>query len=564
MVGVQLLTRYDRCMSHDINALMKLVEAGEVDAAEPGLVAIVSENPRQPAAQFYLGIIRLKQGRNEEAEAAYAAAARGLPGVAAVHMNLALAAHRAGSKAVSRSALIRALVLTPESIASYTLQSECAVEDGSTSDALVAAIRAFFIAPDEQCGLLLGASEGAGDAAKAKRAIQHLLEMNAAKLGASINSAFIFQKNGRTREAEALYRALLKRAPNNPELWFNLGVTLIEEGRFEAASEPYARRARLVHGRPLNDTNEYQSMPSGPVAPVDRTCARHRLKHDAEQYRYLTDLNALPENFQSEWKAYQDLLEGLTEEQRAAISFDLDDSAYARVQRSYNRLVHIAASGWTDADPLNAELDWTRIEESFLDGDPQAIAIDALLNEDALARLRRFCFESTIWHQLKGAGYLGAYYRSGFNDPLLFAIGRGLCARMPRVLGPHKLKMMWAYKYDQHMAGINPHADFAAVNVNFWINHAESNLEPETGGLLVFRKPAPKEWTFERYNAAPAKEIYDFLGDEKDAPVRVPNRENRALLFDSRLFHETDRFKFRDGYIHRRINITMLFGHGGV
>ena len=63
-------------MSHDINALMKLVEAGEVDAAEPGLVAIVSENPRQPAAQFYLGIIRLKQGRNEEAEAAYAAAAK--------------------------------------------------------------------------------------------------------------------------------------------------------------------------------------------------------------------------------------------------------------------------------------------------------------------------------------------------------------------------------------------------------------------------------------------------------------------------------------------------------
>ena len=113
------------------------------------------------------------------------------------------------------------------------------------------------------------------------------------------------------------------------------------------------------------------------------------------------------------------------------------------------------------------------------------------------------------------------------------------------------------------MAGINPHADFAAVNVNFWINHAESNLEPDTGGLLVFRKPAPKDWTFERYNAAPASEIYDFLGSERDNPLRVPNRENRALLFDSRLFHETDRFRFRDGYIHRRINITMLFGHGG-
>ncbi|WP_028464406.1 tetratricopeptide repeat protein [Nisaea denitrificans] len=550
-------------MSHDINALIKQVEAGDIDAAEPGLVAIVAENPRQPAAQFYLGIIRLKQGRNEEAEGAYAAAARGLPGVAAVHSNLALAAHRAGSKEVARLASVKAQVLAPEGIGPYTLQSEAATAEGDTAGALLAAGRAFAIAPDQQSGLLLGAAQGAGDAVLVERATDRLLNADSSDLGASMHRAFLLQQNGRNIEAEALYRILLKREPNNPDIWFNLGVTLIDEGRFEAAAEPYARRARLVHGRPLEDAPEYAEMPLMPVQPVDRTCARHRLKHDAEQYRYLSERDVLPDNFKSEWEAYQALLDGLSEEQRGAISFNLDDAEYGRIERSYNRLVYIAASGWGDTNPLNTDLDWNKIEESYLDGDPRAIAIDALLSEDALARLRRFCFESTIWHQLKGAGYLGAYYRSGFNDPLLFAIGRGLRERLPRILGPHNLKMMWAYKYDQHMAGINPHADFAAVNVNFWINHAESNLEPETGGLLVFRKPAPQDWTFERYNAAPAEEIYDFLGDERDNPVRVPNRENRALLFDSRLFHETDRFKFKDGYIHRRINITMLFGHGG-
>jgi hypothetical protein len=32
------------------------------------------------------------------------------------------------------------------------------------------------------------------------------------------------------------------------------------------------------------------------------------------------------------------------------------------------------------------------------------------------------------------------------------------------------------------------------------------------------------------------------------------------VIFDSDLFHETDRIAFKDGYVNRRINITMLYG----
>ncbi|MBO6559577.1 MAG: tetratricopeptide repeat protein [Nisaea sp.] len=550
-------------MSEDLNALMKMVEAGQTDAAEPGLVAFVEANPRQPAAQFYLGIIRLKQGRNAEAAEAYRAAARGLPGVAAVHSNLALAAHRAGEPEAARTAARRAALLAPDGSGPYVVTSEAAAASEDPAAALRAAKLAFCLEPKSQCGLMLEAARKAGDTPCVEAAVARLMATDPTDRAASINGAHHLLKNGYGAEAERLYRNILEHHPNDPDLWFNLGVTLIESDRFEDAAEPYARRARLVHGRPLNDAPAYADMPAEPVVPVDRTCARHRLKHDAEQYRYLTERGVLPPEYRDEWKTYQELLDTLGPEDRDAISFKLDDARYGRIARSYNRFVHIAATGWEDADPMNPDLDWSAIEESYLDAAPQAVAIDALLNEEALAAIRRFCFESTIWHQLKGAGYLGAYYRSGFNDPLLFAIGRGLRERMPRVLGPHGLKLMWAYKYDQHMSGINPHADFAAVNVNFWINHAESNLDPESGGLLVFRKPAPKDWTFQRYNTAPAEEIYAALGEDRNNPIRVPNRENRALLFDSRLFHETDRFTFKDGYIHRRINITMLFGHGG-
>ena len=40
----------------------------------------------------------------------------------------------------------------------------------------------------------------------------------------------------------------------------------------------------------------------------------------------------------------------------------------------------------------------------------------------------------------------------------------------------------------------------------------------------------------------------------------MPYKRNRAVIFDSSLLHETDRFRFKRGYRHRRINLTLLFG----
>ena len=40
----------------------------------------------------------------------------------------------------------------------------------------------------------------------------------------------------------------------------------------------------------------------------------------------------------------------------------------------------------------------------------------------------------------------------------------------------------------------------------------------------------------------------------------MPHRQNRAVIFDSDLFHQTDTIAFADGYLNRRINVTMLYG----
>ncbi len=103
------------------------------------------------------------------------------------------------------------------------------------------------------------------------------------------------------------------------------------------------------------------------------------------------------------------------------------------------------------------------------------------------------------------------------------------------------------------------HADFAAVNVNFWIAPDDALEDKESGGLVVWDKEAPLDWDFDKFNND-QDAMRRFL-DENDAKsVRIPYRQNRALVFNSELFHETDRIVFREGYENRRINITLLYG----
>ena len=71
--------------------------------------------------------------------------------------------------------------------------------------------------------------------------------------------------------------------------------------------------------------------------------------------------------------------------------------------------------------------------------------------------------------------------------------------------------------------------------------------------------PAPEDWSFNKYNNS-TEEIYNFLKEKKANCVTIPHKYNRAVLFNSAYFHETDKIDFKDGYESRRINITYLFG----
>ena len=201
------------------------------------------------------------------------------------------------------------------------------------------------------------------------------------------------------------------------------------------------------------------------------------------------------------------------------------------------------------------------MQDTYLNGDPQLVVVDNFLTEPALAAIRDFCQEATIWHDLR-RNYLGAYLTDGFANTLTLGIANALKQSLPGIFKGHELAQGWGYKYGAAVTGIGMHADAAAVNCNFWITEDSANEDPDSGGLLVYDKEAPLDWDFETFNNN-TEAMLEFLGDSIDTPVHIPHRANRIVIFNSNLFHRTDDIHFKDTFAARRYNITMLYGRRG-
>ena len=186
---------------------------------------------------------------------------------------------------------------------------------------------------------------------------------------------------------------------------------------------------------------------------------------------------------------------------------------------------------------------------------------DDLLTPPALLRLKRYLLESTIWHDFSHiGGFVASYLEDGLACPLLLQIADELRVAFPELLRKHPLTQAWAFKGLEGQAAIDAHADDAAINVNFWVTPDDANLNPDGGGLAVCRVPPPLDWEMRNYNDDKGR-IVSFLEQNATDTLIVPYRENRAVLFESRLFHHSDAPEFAIGYENHRINVTLLFGH---
>ncbi len=286
-----------------------------------------------------------------------------------------------------------------------------------------------------------------------------------------------------------------------------------------------------------------------------------KLRHDAGQFAYLRREGILAPEFDEVIRTYEQLAERMAERDGQEARIPLDGDAQRLIGRVYNRIVHLADTPRAAA-ALSSAWSPREVEAQFIEQRTGLVVIDDFLTPEALDGVRRFAMQSTVWSGIRYAyGRLGAFFHDGFNCPLLLQIAEELKAALPNVItDAYPLRQVWGFKNSTDLpADCNLHADFAAVNVNFWLTPEDCNLDPETGGMMVYDVDAPRAWDFHTYNGR-TDIIKAFLRENRARQTYVPYRQNRCVIFNSDLFHGTHRVHFRPGFENHRINVTMLYG----
>ena len=207
---------------------------------------------------------------------------------------------------------------------------------------------------------------------------------------------------------------------------------------------------------------------------------------------------------------------------------------------------------------LNKTLKFKEIEEEYTSTDPEIVVIDNFLSQEFLKELRVFFRCSNIFKYPYLRGYIGAFLGRGMANRALLEFSTELKNSLQRIFLNHRLSQAWSFKYDAKRDGIGIHADDAKVNVNFWITDDSANKDPDSGGMIVWKKMPDKTASFNDFNSLASMD--KMMKEIKDTEfVKVPYRSNRAVIFNSKLYHVTDKMDFNDNYIDRRVNVTLLY-----
>ena len=404
---------------------------------------------------------------------------------------------------------------------------------------------------------LLGVGRTAGKTGqpdRAREALDRAVTMApAGEARAHLSLSRLLEEQGDTEGALAVAQDGTAHSPRHDLAWRQLGQVLKRAGRLDDAVGAFGKAHALLR----TPGSSY-----GLERPEFRRTTLGKLRHAREQLEYLAATGAADRDYSGEIADYAAVLETTAGAAREGTVFNLAADDLGRLRKHYNRCLQRREAPALDGGALNPDLDAADITGRYLATGPGIVWIDDFLRPEALEALRTYLLESTIWYDAEHPnGYVGTYLHDGFDCPLIRQVAAELRQRLPDIFGESPLLQLWAYQYDSRLSGIDMHADFAAVNVNFWITPDEANLDPESGGMVVWDVEAPADWDFTRYNTAGKKqEILDFLEAEGARPIRIPHRQNRVVIFNSDLFHRTDDIRFREGFENRRINVTMLYG----
>ena len=535
----------------NINLGVIFQDTGDYEKAKKYYDNAIKIDPNNVSANGNLGVIFKALGENQKAKSCYEKAIEFAPNYVNAHSNLGVVFEELGDLEKAKSCFEKAIEINPNianiqsnlgaifhKLGEYQKAKSCfqkAIE-----------INPNYIDANQRLGILF---KVLGDFPKAKSYFKKIIEIDPNNLVAYNHLGSLQHQLGEFQKAISFFKKIIEIDPNSLAAYINISQSYAAETNSEKAISSSYKALKIYHDK---STFVNQSVPL------------FRLKHDVQQAKYLSSKNYKIDGLVEFQKVGDEIL-NRKENKEDKNNYDkkillTPDEVGALLP--YHKSDHVYKPKKISGSCINPDKNWQDVEDEYFNSSNQIMFIDNFLSEEALIELREFCLVSKVWNKEYHNKHLGAFSANGFISPIHLQIAKDLQLKLPKLFGPHNFSQFWGFKYDATLGkGINIHADFAIHNLNFWITPDEYNNNKNSGGLKVYDAPAPDDWPFANYNGGFKNDkIYKFLKDNNAKCTNVPYKFNRAVLFNSAYFHETDEIDFKDEYEGRRINNTYLFG----
>jgi Flp pilus assembly protein TadD len=546
----------------ELNSLLEHYQNGRYGDAEKLAISITKQFPEHQFSWKILGAVFQQTGRMSESVVICQKAIEVIPQDAEAHYNLGITLNHLGRLEEAEASFRQAISLKPDIAQAHSNLGNTLHELGKLENAVASYRQAIKVKPDyaEAHSNLGNTLQELGRLEEAEASYRETIALKPDYAASYNNLGDMLKDLGRLEEAEASYRKAIAVKPDYAKAHNNLGITLNAMGLKEGALQLFKRNLQLERGK----------NPVNPRHKSFRQISKAKIDHDIEQFEYLAASGYEIKKFHELATLYKTVSSEINYPSDTG-TLPLSDKHQNLLRETYNRPIHILEALALDKSALSDSLDVNKITEDYFEHEFGLTYFDDFLSPASLKSLREFLLGSTIWFDFfHTGGYMGAYLKDGLASPLILQIAEDIRKKFPKIFKNYHLAQLWAYKYDSRacdknnvFSGINVHADFAAINVNFWITPKSANLDPSSGGLVVYNAEAPLEWGFKTYNRS-EKKMREEIHNSDQKKTIVPYNENRAVLFNSNLFHETDKIEFKEGYENRRINVTMLFGKRGL
>ena len=397
------------------------VAAAPVDDALFALRRVVAMSPGDAKASLALALGLEQADRRDEAARAARAAA-----------NLA---RRVGDAEVELDACRAWSRLEPEA-ADAAVELAAALAGAGHASEAARAYEAAIDAHGERVDLLIALGTVYDDMARSEDAYRvrsRAVMLEPRNAGVLIHAGIAARELGRPDEGEALLERALEVNPHSTHALFNRGLVRMDRGELDAAARDFATVRTLRRGEPWSDADLERMLTTHRCDPsnADWGITRLKLAHDLEQLGHLRAAGRIGPGWDAVIEDYRRAVQDPVLAGDPYLPRALDASRYPLLAATYKRPLHLPDAARPAGTLLNAALDWDAIEAGYLGSSPNLACIDGLLAPPALAALREWCLQATVWNELK-TGYLGASMHDGFASPLLLGIAAELRERSRR------------------------------------------------------------------------------------------------------------------------------------